>query len=118
MASTTTHDLYRRWLDELWNGDPRVASELVTEDFIGHWPDGDVHGAKELASKIGETQQMFTSLGFTLEVGPIVEGELVSARWLGRGRTSDGEMSFIGNDILRVSGGRFVEYWVASLPIS
>lgn len=114
MASTSTHDLYRRWLSELWNGSPSAAHDLVTEGFVGHWPDREIHGAAELASVIGQTQQMFTELGFNLQVGPIVEGDLVSARWTGRGRTADGEMSFFGNDILRVEDGRFAEYWVAS----
>ncbi|MCP9489224.1 MAG: ester cyclase [Solirubrobacteraceae bacterium MAG38_C4-C5] len=57
---------------------------------------------------------MFTELFFELAVGPIVEGDLVSARWIGCGRTSEGPMSFFGNDILRVRDGRFAEYWVAS----
>lgn len=114
MAST--HHLYRRWLDELWNGDPSAARDLVADDFVGHWPDRDVHGAEELASMIGQTQDMFTSLRFTLEVGPLVEADLVSGRWRGRGQTAEGELSFFGNDILRVRHGRFVEYWTASSP--
>lgn len=114
MASTPGHDLYRRWLEELWNGDPSAARELVTDDFVGHWPDREVAGADELAAIIAETQAMFTELSFELAVGPIVEGDLVSARWTGRGETPDGRMSFFGNDILRLRDGRFAEYWVAS----
>jgi len=113
-ASTSRHDLYHRWLGELWNGSPSTARELVSDDFIGHWPDREVRGPAELAAVIGETQDMFTALTFTLEVGPIVEGDLVAARWTGHGQTADGEMSFFGNDILRVKDGRFVEYWTAS----
>lgn len=114
MTATSTHDLYRRWLAELWNGSPSAAHNLVSDDFIGHWPDRDVHGPGELASIIAQTQEMFTSLTFTLEVGPIVEDDLVSARWTGTGQTADGEMRFFGNDILRVANGRFTEYWTAS----
>jgi len=114
MVSTSTHDLYRRWLADLWNGSPSVALTLVSNDFIGHWPDREVRGPAELATVIGETQAMFTTLTFTLEVGPIVEDDLISARWTGRGQSADDEMSFFGNDILRVKDGRFVEYWTAS----
>lgn len=114
MASTPTHDLYRRWLAELWNGSPNAAHDLVSDDFVGHWPDREIRGPAELAAVIGQTQEMFTRLTFTLEVGPIVEGDLVAGRWTGRGETGDGEMSFFGNDILRVANGRFVEYWTAS----
>jgi ketosteroid isomerase-like protein len=114
MVSTSTHDLYRRWLDELWNGGPDAAERLVTADFVGHWPDRDVTGPDGLAAVVGETHAMFTDLSFTLEVGPVAEGDLVAARWTGRGRTAEGPMSFFGNDILRVRDGRFVEYWVAT----
>ncbi|ASU86260.1 polyketide cyclase [Nocardiopsis gilva YIM 90087] len=114
MAQTSIHDLYRRWIDDVWNGSPEAVKDLVGDDFVGHWPDQDVHGPTELAERIGRTQAMFTDLRFELQVGPFVEENLVAGRWTGRGRTSDGEMSFFGNDILLVRDGRFVEYWVAS----
>lgn len=34
----------------------------------------------------------------------------------GVGRTSDSELSFFGNDVLRLAEGRVVEYWGASSP--
>ncbi|MDN5930813.1 MAG: ester cyclase [Pseudonocardia sp.] len=114
MAATSAHELYRRWLAELWNGNPSAAHDLVAPHFVGHWPDRDVRGPDELAAIIGQTQEMFSDLSFTLEVGPIVEGDLVAGRWTGRGHTPDGELSFFGNDLLRVENGRFVEYWTAS----
>lgn len=114
MTAQQHRALYRRWLDELWSGDPAVAGELVDADFVGHWPDREVRGPAELAEIIGETQGMFTELRFTLEVGPLVDGDLLAARWTGTGQTADGPMSFFGNDILRIDGDRFVEYWTAS----
>jgi len=62
MAATSTHDLYRRWLGELWNGSPSAAQNLVSDDSVGHWPDREVRGATELAAVIGETQDMFSTL--------------------------------------------------------
>ncbi|SNS18773.1 Predicted ester cyclase [Geodermatophilus pulveris] len=114
MTSTSPRDLYRRWLGELWAGRPDAAEELVAADFVGHWPDRDVRGPGELAALVARTRGMFTELTFELQVGPIVDGDLVAARWTGRGVTPGGSTSFSGNDILRVAGGRFVEYWVAS----
>lgn len=114
MTSTANHDLYRRWLDELWGGQPGAAERLVSEAFVGHWPGRDVHGPHELVATITETRAMFSDITFALEVGPVVEGELVAGRWRGVGTTAEGTMSFFGNDLLRVEGGRFVEYWTAS----
>jgi len=49
------------WLADLWNGSPSVAQNLVSDDFIGHWPDREVRGPAELATVIGETQEMWLS---------------------------------------------------------
>ena len=109
-----THDLYRRWLEELWAGTPGAAEQLVAEEFVGHWPDRDVHGPAELAAVVAQTRAMFTELTFALQVGPIVDGDLVAGRWTGTGTTPEGPVGFSGNDVLRVAQGRFVEYWAAS----
>jgi hypothetical protein len=107
-------ELYRRWLLELWHGRSEVAEDLLTEDFVGHWPDREVHGRAALVDLIRETREMFSELTFQLELGPILDGELLAARWTGMGRSADGEMRLLGHDILRVRDGRFAEYWVAS----
>lgn len=114
MTSTPLHDLYRRWLDELWAGSLGAAEQLGAEDFVGHWPDRDVHGAAGLAATVAETRAMFTEITFDLQVGPIVDGDLVAGRRTGTATTAEGSMSFFGNDVLRVDQGRFVEYWTAS----
>jgi predicted ester cyclase len=118
--------LYRRWLLELWNGDLAVADQVVTPDFVGSWPGrpGLVHGTGELAEIIGMSRQLFLDLTFAVEVGPVAEGNLVAARWIGRGRYKGGmpgaaaptgtPVTFSGHDLLRVEGGRFAEYWVIS----
>jgi SnoaL-like protein len=90
MTSTSLQDLYRRWLDELWAGQPSAAEQLVGDSFVGHWPNPDVHGPNELAAIIAETRDIFTEITFEPEVGPIVDGDLVAARWIGRGVTDEG----------------------------
>lgn len=94
-------------------GHPGAAEQLVAPDFVGHWPGRDVHGPAELAAIVAETRGMFAEIGFELQVGPIVEGDLVAARWTDTGSTADSTMNFLGNDIMRVADGRFVEYWTA-----
>jgi hypothetical protein len=110
---TNAHDAYRRWIHELWTGKP-IAAELVVDDFVGHWPDRDVHGPGELESTIEETHNMFDELTFKIDVGPLVDGELVAGRWSGRGKTGDSLAVFFGNDILRFADGKFVEYWTGT----
>ncbi|OBK29953.1 polyketide cyclase [Mycobacterium asiaticum] len=111
----TVHDLYQRWITELWAGRP-IAAEIVTDDFVGHWPDRDIHGPDELEQIVAQTRNMLTDLTFTVEIGPFRDGDWVAARWAGSGQAPDGSVGFTGNDILRLAadGRRFAEYWTGT----
>lgn len=106
-------ELYEQWITRLWAGEP-VAAELVSDDFVGHWPDREVHGPDELQEVIAETRNLLSDLTFTIEVGPLVDGDLVAGRWAGAGTSEQGPMRFTGNDILRIADGRFAEYWTGT----
>ena len=106
--------LYHRWLLELWLGDYEVAGHILHEDFTGHWPDRDVEGRQALVDLIRETRGMFDELTFRLELGPVVDGDTVAARWSGIGRSGGTEMPLLGHDLLTLRDGRFAEYWVVS----
>jgi hypothetical protein len=108
-----TEALYRRWINELWAGEP-VAAELVFGDFVGHWPNRDVHGPDGLQAMVDETRTMVKDLRLVVAVEPFVGRDLVAARWIGTGATADGPARFTGNDILRFARGRFVEYWTGT----
>jgi hypothetical protein len=79
---TSAKALYQRWINELWAGNP-VATEVVTDDFVGHWPQRDVRGPKELEAIIEETRGMLTNLTFEIAVGPLVDGDMVAEYWTG-----------------------------------
>jgi hypothetical protein len=108
-------ELYRRWITELWAGQP-IADQIVTSDFVGHWPTRKVRGPGELEQIVEETRNMMADLHFAIEIGPLRDGDYVAARWVGTGRGPDGPVSFTGNDILRLSpeGQRFAEYWTGT----
>jgi hypothetical protein len=110
---TTAKALYQRWINELWTG-KAVAAELVSDDFVGHWPTRDIHGPDQLQAMVDQTQQTLSDLMFVVEIEPFVERDLVAARWVGTGATRDGPARFTGNDILRFANGRFVEYWTGT----
>lgn len=110
----TTHQaLYEKWITRLWAGEP-VAAELVTDDFVGHWPDREVRGPAELQWIVDQTHQMLSDLTFEIEVGPFGDGDMVAGRWVGSGTGEQGPMRFTGNDILRVADGKFAEYWTGT----
>lgn len=111
-------NLYTHWLGELWNGPlselESNARRVVRDDFVGHWPGRPafVTGPDELAAVIRQGREMFDDLTFELQIGPVSEGDLVTARWVGRGHHAGRATEFHGHDILRHDGDRFVEYWV------
>lgn len=107
--------LYQRWIAELWAGEP-IAAEIVSPDFVGHWPGRDVHGPDELQQIIDQTRNMLSDLTFNVAIGPLRDGDFVAARWVGSGRGPDGPVFFTGNDILRLTadGQRFAEYWTGT----
>ncbi len=114
-------ELYSRWLDELWNGDlgslEDIATRVVTSEFVGNWPNnpGLVHGPDALAAVIRQGRTMFgDDLTFTTEIGPVAQGDLITARWVARGSYRGKPTEFHGHDILRHDGERFIEYWVLS----
>lgn len=118
---SSVRTLYQRWIDELWNGPHElgglheVAGDLVTEEFVGHWPHRDVHGPAGLAELLADTKSTFAQLSFSIEVEPIVENDMVAGRWTGVGVTFQGEeVQLSGNDVLRAVGGRFGEFWMSS----
>ncbi|OBB59455.1 polyketide cyclase [Mycobacterium sp. 852013-51886_SCH5428379] len=113
MSTPDAHTIFRRWIGEVW-AQAHIPHDLVAEDFVGHWPDLDVHGRDGLAAVVAQTRDMFDALEFEIVLGPLTDGELLAGRWIGVGRHTGGEVRFFGNDILRVDGGRIAEYWTGT----
>ena len=109
--------LYRRWLDEVWAGRTDAAAEVVAADFVGHWPGTQVRGVDGLVAIVRSTYELFDELGFSLEVGPLVDGDLVAARWSGEGRRGEAVTRFVGHDLLRLRDGQVLEYWPATTVV-
>jgi hypothetical protein len=125
VVGSDPRSLYERWLFELWTtADRGLAGELVTAEFVGHWPDQDVCGPDELVAVIGQSLSFFSDVTTSIDLGPIVEGDLLAARWGFRGGYAGGmpgatapagtPLMLRGADMMRLAGGRFAEYWVSS----
>lgn len=134
MTSDDHRRLYERWLLELWHGDESVADEILADDFVIHQARSQpgesetVRGPQAGIEMVQMGRAAFSDLTFEIEIGPIVEGDMLAARWVGRGRYAGGmpgasapegtEVTFGGIDIMRVADGRLAEYWVSSDGIS
>jgi predicted ester cyclase len=127
---TETEDnrrLWDRWID-LWNGDLELAEQIVHPEFAihripaPHIPDG-LGGQEALKAWVVGTRSFFDDLRFTVEVGPIVDGEMVAGRWVAEGSYQGGlpgstapagtHIRFHGNDIWRAQDGLIREYWLS-----
>ncbi|MFI5937642.1 ester cyclase [Actinoplanes sp. NPDC051494] len=125
----TSEDLINSWL-RLWNGDYALADEIVADGFRLHAAmvdggDGSaIDSPKALVGWIAQTRAAMPDLRFTIEVGPLTDGDHVVVRWRAAGTYAGGMpgatapagtgIDFTGTDILRIADSRFVEYWINS----
>jgi len=124
----TAHALWQGWV-ELWNGDLSRAERILAADFtvnaaIVGVDGGAVQGASGLAGWVALLRTALGEPTFTVEVGPIIDGDLVGGHWRVQGRYAGGmpgataapgtPVDFTGTDILRIDGGVLAEYWVNS----
>ncbi|GAA2652106.1 ester cyclase [Streptomyces vastus] len=129
LAPARLRELYGRWA-ELWRGDFSQAGEILAPDFVVHQarPDGSdsesTTGPARLLPEIEQTRAAFGDITVTVDVGPIVDGDLIAARWTMRATYAGGlahataptgtKIAFSGHDVLRVADGKFVEYWTCT----
>ncbi len=129
VSSTTMSqkNITDQWL-ALWNGDLDVAKRLIAPDFALHAtlldgrPDTAIAGPAGLAAWVAQSHGFFSDLRFTVQVGPIVDGDFVVLRWVavaryrggipGAGAAVGTSLRFTGTDILRMQAGKVKDYWL------
>jgi steroid delta-isomerase-like uncharacterized protein len=100
-------------------GNVALIDELVTRDYVGHTPLGDLHGPEGAERFTDMLRKAFPD--FTVEVeSQVAEGEQVATRWTCRG-THKGEFQGIpptgkaitmrGITIFRFGNGKMIEGW-------
>ncbi|MBO0595903.1 ester cyclase [Nesterenkonia sp. E16_7] len=132
-TSSSTIDRHRStaltesWV-ALWNGDYDIAEQIISEDNRVHaamFDGGDgsaVGGVSGMREIVTQMRSLMSDLSFTVDVGPVVDGDLIVVRWQATGHYGGGmpgaaapagtPVVFHGTDILRVAEGRIVEYWL------
>jgi predicted ester cyclase len=119
--------VWDRWID-LWNGNLEQAESIIHPEFEIHRippprVDGELGGRETLLAWIGQTRSLLDDLRFTVEVGPIVDGDTVAGRWFAEGNYQGSlpastapvgtHVGFHGNDIWRAEGGLIRQYWLS-----
>lgn len=116
---TDLHHIAHRWL-AMWNGDMSLLRDLVAETIVTHAvmvgqvAETPMVGRDALGAWIAQMHTAMPSLQFAVEVGPLVDGDLIALRWRVSGTHGTARIDFAGTDILRVEHGRVIEYWVNS----
>lgn len=115
------------WLD-LWNGNYAIAEKIISDSNRVHaamFDGGDgsaAGGVSGMQNLVTQMRSLMSDLVFSVEVGPIVDGDHVVVRWVATGHYGGGvpgagaavgtAVSFHGTDILRVADDQVVEYWL------
>lgn len=116
-------ELYDNWM-QIWNGDYDKMSSMISDDFVGHWPDNDVKGPSELGDMIKMTREYFYDIDFKPVISPVVGDQKISGHWkmtalyqgnMEGAKAEEGTaVTFKGMDILIFNDGKCVEYYVLS----
>jgi predicted ester cyclase len=90
--------------------------------LIGGGDSSAINSPEAVVAWISQTRAALPDLRFSIEVGPIVDGDHIALRWRAQGTYSGGmpgatapigtPVDFTGTDTLRVQHGRLAEYWV------
>jgi hypothetical protein len=124
----TAQALWQKWT-ALWNGDLSLAEQILAADLTVHaavigTDDAAVQGAHGMIGWITQLRALLSEPTFTVQVGPVIDGNLLCGRWQVHGRYA-GEMPgatavpgtpvvFTGTDVLRIENALLAEYWVNS----
>jgi predicted ester cyclase len=127
MSAGSSAELWGQWI-ELWNGSIDLAGVIIHPDFevhrvpMPHVSEG-LGGRDALVEWVKQTRAILDGLRFTVEVGPVVGGEMVAGRWFAEGSYQGGipgatvpagtRVGFHGNDIWRAEDGLIREYWLS-----
>ena len=115
-------ELYRRWAS-MWNGNLALAQDIIADGFVAHLtadalpPPEQIRDARSVALWVELIRGRGVDLSYSVEVGPIADGDLVVGYWrlVGFRRAADGSALLpfvkVGIDILRHRDGRLVECW-------
>lgn len=125
MSTQDNRTLWKRWI-ALWNGNLAELDAIIHPDFVrqGAPPPSSsvcVRGRDGLRAWIQQPSMLVEGFRFTVQVGPIVDGDLVAGRWVAEGTYTGGipgstvaagtRVRFHGNDIWRAEDGLIREYW-------
>src|SRR5450631_3553675 len=84
MKSFDAAAAYRLYIADFCNGEFALANALVSADcriHVAGVPDSAYRGADGLRALVHAARAPFASLTFRIAVGPIVQGDLLAARW-------------------------------------
>jgi hypothetical protein len=124
------HALFQRWV-ALWDGDLSVGADFVAPTFRLHlpasWVPGEVAGGADLLGWLAGFRAAYSDARATVQVGPVVCGDLMAARWVFTGGYLGGAVGgatalaaapvrCVVTDILRIEGGRIAECWLSFDP--
>jgi predicted ester cyclase len=117
-------DAYRHLVRDAYHGDFALVDRFVAPDLQIHLsgvPQSTDSTPTGFRAVLEAVWAPFSSLTFSIAVGPIVERDLLAARWQAVGvyagdfpgaKALPGtHVQFGGHDFFRFSNGLFVEYW-------
>lgn len=121
--------LYAKWMD-MWNGHLELAGEIFADGCVFHTAspadqntaaNRGPHGATQM---VEQTRSIVQDSRCRCDLGPIVEGDMLAARWIWEGTYAGGmpgataepgtALTLRGTDMWRLDNNRVVECWIST----
>jgi len=128
-TTMTSTAIWEAWI-ALWNGDLSIAEQIIAPDYTLHMTPiggGDLSayaGPAGMAAWVGQLHACFKPFTFTVQVGPLIQEDLIAGRWLAQGTYVGGfpgaqaqpgaPIRFAGADFLRIVDRKIAEYWLSA----
>jgi predicted ester cyclase len=119
MSNEQGKAIYRRWIEEVWNGgNPAAHTELVAPDCVDHnRTPGFPSGRAGLALLVNMIRGGHRELRFTIDQ-LVADDDKVAGRWTMTGLHAGAGLGapprrvrVTGMDLVRIADGRIVEIW-------
>lgn len=121
---TTAKALYQKWMD-MWSGQLDLAGDIFADDCVFHdQNEATSRGPRGATRMVEGARVLMQESRCRCDLGPIVDGDMLAARWLWEGTYAGGmpgataepgtAVSLRGTDMWRLENGRVVECWIST----
>ncbi len=122
MSAENNKNLVREVVEVVWNaGNADAVDRYYALDFVGHWPDREIHGTEGLKQQVAGIHAAALNIEFLIE-DRIAVADRVLTRFVQRCSRKENpngvaptrqHATRVGTSVVRIAHGKIVEQWIS-----